>query len=634
MIRILEFIPFLGTCILVCACGLLPSDPSLLRLVVLAVFAADSAALFSLDRKKLASPIHWGMLGFAALAAAALWLRPEDAGRVLSAHPATAVYAVLLAVALLPPLFGKEVFITFFARKKAPEEFWGTDAFLEINRRLTGLWAILFLLCGLASLAPHIFNLHGLFYQISLWGFLPVALMAGVGIPITVRYPGYYMRTIGTSQTESAMSEGPKPVSAPSPPASPVSSFEAGPEAAKTEAGDTARGGVVVALNGSPHSGSGNTFMMLEMLRTPLLDRGFRLEIVNLAEHDIRYCMGCGFCLEKGACWIDDDHREIAGRLMDASGIILASPVYFNHVTAQMKTFIDRSLAYGHKPRATWKPGLAVSVSAGLGETETAAYLSSWLRPFGAFSVGALTAMAVSPGEFTGKETVEARAIDLARDLTAAIVEKRRYPATDKDLRYYQFMSHLVRSKKDSVMRHDHEHWQKHGFYAGFEAYVQQTETRVENDEAMRQASIKDMIAEQKNRKKGRTPLEAGGPGDSAAPIAGMSEAIRAAGTCEELLALMPLNFNSAASGGLEAVYQFEVSGAESFAAHLRITAGTCSHHAGAAAHPDIVIKTPADVWLAVSRGEIDGQYAFMTGKFAVEGDLGLLLRLKTLFPR
>ena len=119
----------------------------------------------------------------------------------------------------------------------------------------------------------------------------------------------------------------------------------------------------IVAVNGSPHAGVGNTSMMIEMLRDPLSQEGFNLEIINLCEKEIDYCYGCGFCLEKGKCWIDDDHRSIAKRLLAADGIILASPVYIFSVTAQMKTFLDRSLAYGHKPRSAWKPGLAVCVS-------------------------------------------------------------------------------------------------------------------------------------------------------------------------------------------------------------------------------------------------------------------------------
>ncbi len=110
----------------------------------------------------------------------------------------------------------------------------------------------------------------------------------------------------------------------------------------------------VVAINGSPHGGTGSTALMLDMLRQPLAERNCTLEVVTLCDHEIDYCTGCAHCLEKGQCWIPDDHRAIVERLLAADGVILASPVYFFHVTAQMKAFIDRSLAWG--PGAT-NPG-------------------------------------------------------------------------------------------------------------------------------------------------------------------------------------------------------------------------------------------------------------------------------------
>ena len=141
----------------------------------------------------------------------------------------------------------------------------------------------------------------------------------------------------------------------------------------------------IVAVNGSPHAGIGNTSLMIEMLRPTLGQEGFELEVIHLAGLDIRYCTGCGFCMEKGKCWIDDDHRRVTEKLLTAQGIILASPVYFFSVTGQMKTFFDRSLALGHKPRPTWKPGLAVCVSAGSGETDVASYLAFCSAPLGLF---------------------------------------------------------------------------------------------------------------------------------------------------------------------------------------------------------------------------------------------------------
>jgi multimeric flavodoxin WrbA len=257
----------------------------------------------------------------------------------------------------------------------------------------------------------------------------------------------------------------------------------------------------VVAVNGSPHAGFGNTTMMIEMLRAPLQEAGFALEVINLTQHEIGYCQGCALCLEKGACWIGDDHKKIVKKLLDAAGVILASPVYVFQVTAQMKTFLDRSLGFGHKPRSTWKPGLVISVSAGLGEVAVAEYLSSVLRIFGCYSVGRLTAIAISPGQFLGKEAVEARARDLARDLARAIIDKQPYPATEMDLRFYQFMGNLVKGEKDSAMKDDYAHWEKLGLYEGFEKYIHQTVTPVPDNPELRQAWVQHLIKEHKKRK-------------------------------------------------------------------------------------------------------------------------------------
>ncbi|MGW8303397.1 MAG: NAD(P)H-dependent oxidoreductase [Desulfobacterales bacterium] len=377
----------------------------------------------------------------------------------------------------------------------------------------------------------------------------------------------------------------------------------------------------IVAVNGSPHAGVGNTSMMIEMLRDPLSQKGFNLEIINLCENEINYCYGCGFCMEKGKCWIDDDHRSIAQRLLAADGIIFASPVYIFSVTAQMKAFLDRSLAYAHKPRSSWKPGMSVCVSAGFGETGVGDYLADMLRFYGGFAVGTLTALSVAPGEFMGMESVTARAQDLAHDLARAIKEKRRYPATDRDLRFYQFMGDLVKNHKDTVMQHDFKHWQAQGLFDGFEKYIQQTTHKPQYNPQVRDAWIKELIAQHK--KKDKKISAQSKPAERGPQVAK---------NCAELLQMMPLGFNQTESNGFEAIYQFEISGEENFTAHLKICKGTCTYHAGPADHPNVIVKTPADVWLAISKGELDGQQAFMSGRYQVEGDLSLLMKLRSLF--
>jgi hypothetical protein len=113
--------------------------------------------------------------------------------------------------------------------------------------------------------------------------------------------------------------------------------------------------------------------------------------------------------------------------------------------------------------------------------------------------------MAVQPGGFWGKEAVEVRAVDLARDLARAIKENRRYPATDRDLRFYQFMGSLVQSQKDTVMKHDFKHWKEHGLYEGFDAYIQQAPAEVPYDPGIREAGIKEMIEQQKPGQKAKS---------------------------------------------------------------------------------------------------------------------------------
>ena len=56
------------------------------------------------------------------------------------------------------------------------------------------------------------------------------------------------------------------------------------------------------------------------------------------------------------------------------------------------------------------------------------------------------------------------------------------------------------------------------------------------------------------------------------------------------------------------------------------------TYHEGPADHPDVIVKTPAEVWLAISKGELDGQQAFMSGRYQVEGDVSLLMKLRSLF--
>jgi putative sterol carrier protein len=199
-----------------------------------------------------------------------------------------------------------------------------------------------------------------------------------------------------------------------------------------------------------------------------------------------------------------------------------------------------------------------------------------------------------------------------------AVKEGRRYPATDQELGYWLFMGSLIKENRE-FMKADEEHWQKLGLYESFETYVGQTRAQVERTEESRQGWIKTL---RENRQ--QVAPEAHQTATPPAPPKPF--------TVKELLKAMPQALKPEAAQGVTAVYQFEVDGQEKFTAHLRIANQQATFHEGPADNPDVVIKTPAEVWLAISTGELSGMKAYMAGKFKTKGSLGLLMKLNSLF--
>jgi hypothetical protein len=94
----------------------------------------------------------------------------------------------------------------------------------------------------------------------------------------------------------------------------------------------------------------------------------------------------------------------------------------------------------------------------------------------------------------------------------------------------------------------------------------------------------------------------------------------------------MPDVFNPDATGDLSALIRFHITGSETFDAHIRIQNRQCSLEKNVTQKPDLIIRSPSDVWLGIARRELDGQRAFMEQAFSAEGDLGILLRLNQIF--
>jgi putative sterol carrier protein/putative NADPH-quinone reductase len=99
-----------------------------------------------------------------------------------------------------------------------------------------------------------------------------------------------------------------------------------------------------------------------------------------------------------------------------------------------------------------------------------------------------------------------------------------------------------------------------------------------------------------------------------------------------EAISRMPEAFNAGAAGDLSATIGFIVTGSETFEACLNIHDGICTLEQTLLRKPDLLIRTPAEVWLGITRRELDGQEAFMKNAYTAQGNLGILIRMSMLF--
>ena len=100
----------------------------------------------------------------------------------------------------------------------------------------------------------------------------------------------------------------------------------------------------VLAISSSPRKG-GNSDVLCDEFLKGAAEKGHQVEKIRLAEKKIAPCLACYGCNETHVCVRKDDMAEVLAALKGADVIVLASPVYFYSVCAQMKTMIDRCLA-------------------------------------------------------------------------------------------------------------------------------------------------------------------------------------------------------------------------------------------------------------------------------------------------
>ena len=98
----------------------------------------------------------------------------------------------------------------------------------------------------------------------------------------------------------------------------------------------------ILILSGSPRKG-GNTELLVEAFVKGTSQK-HHVEVVSVHDYKVNPCMGCNACFknEAHACAQKDDMKIIYEKMANVDMLVIASPVYFYGLSAQLKAVIDR----------------------------------------------------------------------------------------------------------------------------------------------------------------------------------------------------------------------------------------------------------------------------------------------------
>ena len=97
----------------------------------------------------------------------------------------------------------------------------------------------------------------------------------------------------------------------------------------------------ILMIESSPHK-HGSSNLLAERFIEGAKEAGHQVETFDAARANLHPCLGCDACGMAGPCVQKDDMAALLEKMLAADVIVLATPVYFYSMSAQLKVFIDR----------------------------------------------------------------------------------------------------------------------------------------------------------------------------------------------------------------------------------------------------------------------------------------------------
>lgn len=105
----------------------------------------------------------------------------------------------------------------------------------------------------------------------------------------------------------------------------------------------------IVALMGSPRKNS-NTDILLDNMIKGAQEAGHNVSKYCVGDLNVEACKACGSCMAGNDCLLNDDGLTITHEIAEADRLIVATPIYYGHMTGSLKILIDRLFGITNNP--------------------------------------------------------------------------------------------------------------------------------------------------------------------------------------------------------------------------------------------------------------------------------------------
>jgi len=218
----------------------------------------------------------------------------------------------------------------------------------------------------------------------------------------------------------------------------------------------------ILAIHGSPRTVRSGTRRLASFVLEGAEEAGAETEMIDLCDLQITPCTACEACSINGVCINDDDLPGIVARMKEADGIILASPVYIDNVTGQMKIFFDRLADAIHYQVLDVKYGCAVATTEESGGDTVVTYLSHVLNYLGIVSTGGIFVATKGNPDAVDAREPDARA--LGQKLAGAIRDRFLDPVQEAELAANRAYFRTLVLENRELRTAEYEDWKRKGW--------------------------------------------------------------------------------------------------------------------------------------------------------------------------